>query len=357
MHTRWLAALAPALCLTALWGCGPSEAPDAAVSEPAPVVDPAVESGDATEPAAAAPAESEQTAGGAIREEQPAAASRAYEVGESALLEALAPEGWELSTPVEHYEVETLYNKINGRSEMYMSYNVRELSWADYVKPGEPGRFIDIFVYDMQSASGAFGVFAAERELDAEKVDLGRQGYTSDGNYYFWKGKYYAYVQSSHEDETGRAAALQVARNLDARLQDNGEEVRGLNWLPTEGLNEDSITYFLVDAMSLDFMTDTFTARYDLGLEFEPVCFVTRRESPVAADELFESYKGYLDDYAMSTQDLSQGDIQIVLGDLGGGYYDGAFVVRDTVAGISAVEGEEEAKKALVNFAALIANQ
>lgn len=345
MHVRllWLGAVS-IICFGSLLACAPEDATEPATpAEPAPAEEGA---GEAAAPDATAP-----------DDEGAAEADRNYEVGESALLEGLAPAGWQLSTPVEHYEVETLYNKINGRSEMYMSYNVRELSWADYVKDGEPGRFIDVFAYDMQSASGAFGVYAAERDQDPEKVDLGRQGYTSDGNYYFWKGKYYAYVQSSHDDETAREAALHVARALDARLEDSGEEVRGLNWLPTEGLNEDSITYFLVDAMSLDFMTDTFTARYDLGLDFEPVCFVTRRESPVAANELFEQFKGYLNDYAVSTEDLSQGDIQIMLGDLGGGYFDGGFVVRDTVAGVSAVKGEENARHALMTFAARIANQ
>lgn len=354
MRTRWLSfAAVLVVCTAVLWGCGsgedePAEAPGAETAAPG-VEDLPLETEVTTEsaPMEATPAEAEA-------EE---VSGKTYEVGESALLEGLAPEGWKLSTPVEHYEVETLYNKINGRSEMYMSYNVRELSWAGYIKPNEPGRFIDVFVYDMQSASGAFGVYAAERDTDPEKVDLGRQGYTSDGNYYFWKGKYYAYVQSSHEDEEAEKAAWHVAKKLDNRLEDSGEEVRGLNWLPTEGLQEDSITYFLVDAMSLDFMTDTFTARYDLGLEIEPVCFVTRRDSPAAAEELFEQYKEYLNDYATTTEDMSQGDIQIVIGDLGGGYYDGGFVVRATVGGISAVQGEQNAKQALVKFAALIANQ
>lgn len=354
MRMHWLSlGTASLVCAVTIWGCGPSEAPE----EPAAPEEAATLESPAETAPATAPAEAEQLDNGRGQEAPPAETAGDYEVGESALLEGLAPQGWKLSTPVEHYEVETLYNKINGRSEMYMSYNVRELSWAGYVKPDEPGRFIDIFVYDMQSATGAFGVYAAERDADQEKVDLGRDGYTTDGNYYFWKGKYYAYVQSSHDDEAGRKAAFHVASNLDARLQDNDEEIRGLNWLPTEGLQEDSITYFLVDAMSLDFMTDTFTARYDLGLEFEPVCFVTRRESPAAAEALFEEYKGYLEDYGMSTEDLSQGDIQIMIGDLGGGYYDGGFVVRSTVGGISAVQGEENAKMALIEFASLIANQ
>lgn len=324
-----------ALCGTFFWACAPAN--DETAPAPAPEA-PAPEA--AAEPEAAA-----------VEEPVSEAGPRTYPVGDSALLEGIQPEGWNLSTGVEHYQVENLYNKINGRSEMYMSYNVRELTWAGYVNGELPGRFIDVFVYDMQSASGAFGVYAAEREAGQESAGLGRESYASGGNCYFWKGQYYAYVQSSHDDEQGRAAGLQVAQGLDARLADNGEEVRGIGWLPTGGLIEDSITYFLVDALSLEFMTDTFTARYDFGLETEPVCFITRRENAEDAAAVYQLYLGYLEEYGMSTEVIAHGGLEISLGDLGGGYFDGGFVIGDTVAGISAVRGKEEATAAIKAFA------
>ncbi len=61
-----------------------------------------------------------------------------------------------------------------------------------------------------------------------------------------------------------------------------------------------------------------------------------------------------LEDYGMGTEDIEYGPFQIKLGDLGGGYFDGGFVVGNAVAGISAVKGHDEAVAAVKGFAKLM---
>lgn len=271
--------------------------------------------------------------------------------GDDALLEGLAPDGWKLGTAIEHYNVATLYNKIDGRSELYMAYDVRGLSWATFVPTDEKGRYVDVFAYDMRSVAGAFGIYAVERDVDQPPIDVGREGYLTDGNHYFWKGQWYVYVQSSHDDEKGVSTGYKIAKAIAARLEDSGEPVPGLDTLPTDGVVNDSITYFKADAMSLDFMTNTFMARYKDG-ENLVSCFVSQRESAEEAESIRKEYIQYMTDYGDTMEEIAVDGVKMAVGDLGGGYTDVVFVIDSRIGGVSAVRGKDAAVKAAREFLA-----
>ncbi len=261
--------------------------------------------------------------------------------GDDALLEGLAPEGWKRAGNIEHYNVASLYNKINGRSELYMAYDVLGLSWVSFVQEGEPNNFVDVFVYDMRNPTNAFGIFSVEREPDQPAVEAGRMAYRTGANYYFWKGKYYGYINASRDNEATRTAGKGILIALTQRLVDSGEPVEGLDWLPDEGLVEDTIQYYKVDAMSLDFLTDTFIAKYRFGDDQEARVFVSMRESEEDAQQIVESFKEYGQNYADSAETRTVEGVDVVVSDWGGGFYDAAFHLGPMVAGLSNVSGEE----------------
>ena len=58
---------------------------------------------------------------------------------------------------------------------------------------------------------------------------------------------------------------LNVARTLEKRLQDDGEPIWGLTALPETDRIPGTVQYFVIDAMSLDFMKDTYIAQYRKG--------------------------------------------------------------------------------------------
>ena len=262
----------------------------------------------------------------------------ATEFGDDALVADLAPEGWEQSGDIEHYNVATLYNKINGRSELYMSYDVIGLSWVSFVNQEDNAQFIDVFVYDMRSPTGAFGIYSVESEPGQEKLDIGDAAYRTDANIFFRKGKYYGYIQAS--DESAKAAVETIARNLTERLPASEEQVLNLDLVPTEGMVEDTLQFFRADAMSLDFMSNTFTVQYMIDGK-DVTAFMSRRDSAEEAAAVKEQYVGYLEEYGDDVQRHDVDGVEVVVGDLGGGYYDAVFTTGDVIAGVSAVEGSE----------------
>src|SRR5437870_747753 len=92
-------------------------------------------------------------------------------------LEGLTPEGFTKKSLVERYTEANLYEKINGRSELFQSYDVTGMTFVTFSKADDPSRFIDVFLYDMTTPLGAFGVSSVERPSGSKSVAIGDSGH------------------------------------------------------------------------------------------------------------------------------------------------------------------------------------
>jgi len=238
----------------------------------------------------------------------------------AAALTDIAPEGWAPTGEVERYTFENLYDKINGRSELYFSYNFQGMVWLSMTPEGDPSKYIDIFLYDMATPAGAFGPFSVERWPGNETVDLARQAYRADGHLFAWHGRYYLVLQGSSEDDEIQKPLLATAKKILAKLKDTGEPLWGLEARPKENRIEDTVQYFMVDANGLEFLTNTFTARYTKGDETITL-FLSKQESEAAAQKIAEQYTEYFQEYGDKIE--TDEETGITTADLGGGYFDG----------------------------------
>ena len=254
-------------------------------------------------------------------------------------LEGLDVAEWQAS-PVERYVVENLYDKINGRSELFMAYGVTGLAFITLKHAEDPGRYVDIFLYDMTTAPGAFGVFSVERWPGQETLDIGRGAYRNGNDLFFWKGPYYASLLGSGKEPTVHDAQFAIAQQLAKTLKDSDEALWGFEVLPKEHVAADTIQYFMVDALSLSFMTDTYTAEFTTGGN-EISAFVSRADTPDAARERHDQYVAYMNQYGVKIETL--GGDGFTLGDMGGGYYDVIFQEGSYVAGVTAVPNRDTA--------------
>lgn len=252
----------------------------------------------------------------------------------------LAPEGWEANGPVERYIVKNMYDKINGRSELFMSYGVTGLTCVSLSDADDASRYVDIFLYDMTTAPGAFGVFSVERWPGNEAADLGREGYRTGTDLFFWKGRYYATIIGSGEEVA--EDQLAIAKKLADRLSDEGETPWGFDVLPTGERLPETLQYFMVDALSLDFLEDTFTAEYDWAEESVKV-FVSKQQDEEAAMKSSAAFKQYMQDYGSEVQHRDFKGYLVTSADMGGGYFDAVFRKGGYVAGVSGVPDRDTA--------------
>lgn len=257
------------------------------------------------------------------------------------LLDGLAPDGWQPMGEVEQFSADDLFEKINGRAEQYLAYDVVGLTCLSLASPD--GQFIDLFVYDMGKPLHAFGIFSVERAPDQPAVDLGRQGYRAEASYFFWKGPFYVQVLASDRGEELQQIAGIIARALNERMEDNGDELWGREVLPAADRVPGSLQYFKSDALSLDFLGNAYTAIYRRN-SVEITAFLSRQDTPQAAGEVLQAYLSYLNDYGEVVDQRQVDGATLVVGAMSG-FFDVVFQRGEIVGGVSMAENRTTAEK------------
>ena len=254
-----------------------------------------------------------------------------------------APAGWELYDEVLQFTPDNLYEQINGRAELFLSYNVVSLTYATFDDSSNPSSSINLSIYDMGTTLNAFGVFSVERSLGEPQVDLGREAYRSGANHYVWRGRYYIQAIASDGGKLAQEASRGLVQELSSHLKDTGEEVWGANVFPSESLVSDSLKYFLVDALGLEFMRNTFTALYQRdGIEI--ATFISKRDSEAEAFAALEEYSAFGKRYGKRIQRSTANGVEFLICEMQRGY-DVVATKGDYLAGVTAVPGQDLALK------------
>lgn len=259
------------------------------------------------------------------------------------LLAGLVPKGWHIREDIKQYIPDTLYEKINGRAEHYLAYDVINMTYVSFVDGTKGRRFFNLFVYDMGTLTRAFGVFSLEPLQDRPEVNLGRKGYRVEASYFFWKGAYYVQIISSEKGEDLQRIGMEIARTLAERIEDSGELVWGLTAFPEENRIPGTIQYFMRDALSLDFLKDTYTAQYRIG-DKEVTAFLSRKDSPETAAKTLALYLDYLKDYGSIINRREADGVVMVTGDING-TFDVVFLQGRLIGGVTLVENRTLAEQ------------
>lgn len=265
----------------------------------------------------------------------------------------------DLSGPgeIRPFNSDTLYEKIDGKAQLYLGYNFVQLLFTSYAA-GESS--LDVYVYDMGQADNAFGIYKAEQSEGAEPAPVGRGGYFSGPSVFFWKGKYYVNVLAGGEDaghggETGseeggeespaRQAALKLATAIAEQLRDTGQSLWAEQVLPAEGRVEGSFEFRKSDAFNLDFLKDAFSAQYRQG-EKELTLFVTRAASPEAAGEVYKQYEAFAGKYGKVLETRQIGGAKVLVSE-SSGTYDVVFMQGPYFGGAMAADDRQAAEAAV----------
>jgi hypothetical protein len=254
----------------------------------------------------------------------------------------LDAEGWSLAGKTESFTAGNLYEKINGRAELYLAYDMIGLDCASYEWSARPDLFIDVYVYDMGSPWNAFGIYAMERAPNPNAIAIGREGYDAMGSLFFWKGNYYVQVLPSEEKEDVAEVARSIARKIEQQIADPMDPIAGLSLLPSESRIAYSDRYVLRNALSQTFLNHMFTAQYETA-GGRLTAFVTVRPSEADAKELFGKYRDALGVYAKTLQaDGALGEIECYAADVLG-TVDLVFAVGPAFAGVTEAPSLEAA--------------
>ncbi len=147
--------------------------------------------------------------------------------------------GW-VSSEDQTYDRDNLFDYINGGAELYLSYDFDRMASRTYVRSNQPDIVVDVF--DMKHSRNAFGVFSHARETIEDSFGQGSQ-YT-EGLLMFWKDRYFVSILASPETPEAREFIHDIARRIEASIEETGPLPVILELVPPDGLIEESVRFF-----------------------------------------------------------------------------------------------------------------
>lgn len=223
---------------------------------------------------------------------------------------------------IETYTADNLYEKIDGRAELYISYDVAGLICTSYKPGGSKGDelFIDVFVYDMGNPLNAFGIYSYERVSGVGKpMKLGEGGYQAAGSIYFWKGRHYVQIVTPVEDAKLKGICERLAKSIEAQLKGEPADLWGLKVFPKDGLVHDSITYIKRKAFGHDFLDNVWTTQYRRGGKLLKA-FMSKRQSAHDAKARLLKWKDTVSKYGRVLSQKGSGEQLWLVGKVGDRY-------------------------------------
>ena len=214
------------------------------------------------------------------------------------------PPGWVAGKSgakhIETFNAENLFEKIDGRAESFIQYDVKGMAYAYYHPQGDESNEIQLYIFEMASPLKAMGKFGSEKAEGATPAPVGTEGYTAAGSLLFHAGPYYTQIVSTRDDAKFSSFALDLARRVAAKQKPETPVAGGANaatystqatltgFLPA-GQGRGEVKYIPQDVFGYSFLTDVFMADYKDG----PATwqgFLRPYPTPEAAKAVFEKY-------------------------------------------------------------------
>ncbi|OLN24931.1 hypothetical protein DVDV_3789 [Desulfovibrio sp. DV] len=205
----------------------------------------------------------------------------------AAFLNALA--GAKAASAVESYDAVSLSDRIDGKAELYLAANFKEMSCRAMTLPN--GARLDVYVYAQATPADAFAVLSAQRRQGSRPLPaLAPDAYATPNALYFTRAGHYVEITADRADPDTMAGLETLGAALFAALPAEAP-AGGANaaprpdpktLFPTEGLAADSLRLAAADAMGMAGFSNVYTAEYALPAG-AATALLAARDSPEQA--------------------------------------------------------------------------
>lgn len=300
---------------------------------------------------------------------------------------------------LETFNAENLYEKIDGRAESFIQYDVVGMAYTYFHPEGDDSTEAQLYIFELASPLKAFGKYSSEKPPEAEAVALGDDGYISAGSVFFYSGPYYTQVVLNTEDEKLAAFALEVARTVARRQNPATAEPAPLAGAggssPPAAIASETVTesptptapattaepapaetaanapptpaqlfkllpaqptrsgetYASQDVFGYAFLSDVFLADYKKDDDTYWQGFLRPFSSPEAAAEVLDQYLAAVKEYGGEVEDIkAEGADRMAVCSLYG-LYDAVFIKGNTLAGANGSTDREAVVEFSLAFA------
>ena len=202
-------------------------------------------------------------------------------------------EDWPMDGKVVLFDKDTLFDHINGESELYFPYGFEALGFARYANRNNPKSAFDADIYKMGSLLDAFGMYANYRRKDDVDVNVGAEGTASSSQLLFYQDRYFVRLQASGTTNPGPDIFLACARAISEKLSRNTGRPKELEAFIIPAIERKSLRYIAQSLLGYDFFRKGIMA--DAILKDEKIqVFLVLEDSGEAARKAFDQYGEYL---------------------------------------------------------------
>ena len=194
---------------------------------------------------------------------------------------------------LETFNADNLFDKIDGKAELYLSSGFAGLRCQRFALKAEPDNWLEFFAYDMGGVPQAFAVYSGQHRADAQPLDLTPYAYKTANAFFFVCGRYYLEVITATPTEKMLAGMLALSRNFVAQNPPGDMRLPELSFFPAENLQPASFGFQVADTFGFDQFKNVFSAKYRVG-DTDVQAFVTLRSSPEEAAALRDAYQNFL---------------------------------------------------------------
>lgn len=174
------------------------------------------------------------------------------------------PEGMVSMTMPEQFSPDTLYEKINGKAELYLSAGFKRLLCHRMKEENmeDVGLWMEVYVYEMDSSTNAFAVFSRQRRSDGMALDLAEYSYKTQNAVFFTHGEYYVEIVGSASEEKLFPFMYEFVRRFTKNIAVKTKEKKEFDLFPKEGLVPKSISLIPSNAFGYEKLNNIYIAAY-----------------------------------------------------------------------------------------------
>ena len=206
------------------------------------------------------------------------------------------PHGFRSSGPPETYGPDTLYEKINGQAELYLSAGFVGLESQWYEAIDDAGTIIEVNLYNMGSLVNAFAVFSRQRRDDAPPTDAAVFSYQTDSALYLVHGPFYVEIVSTLTSGTHQSLLTALAEQIVREIPVTKADLPLLELFPPEKQVKGSASMIAEDAFGFDALDHVFTVAYDTPAG-RLTAWISRRKTAQDARGLVSGLHAFFEQY------------------------------------------------------------
>jgi hypothetical protein len=203
------------------------------------------------------------------------------------------PEGMVSMSEPELFSPDTLYEKINGKAELYLSAGFNCLLCRRIKLNTLSELWMEAFVYEMKSPSGAFAVFSAQRREGGTPTEISPFSYQTENAVFLVHGSNYLEIISSEPSEEMKHRLFEFAKRFIQQAPAKDVSIPELSMFPKECSDLNRISVIPSSAFGFNKLDNIFTSLCSPNGK-EVTVFISNRQTPLHAERLSSEYRDFL---------------------------------------------------------------